>query len=1200
LALVVIAPLAIAEDREPGPRVSVAVLEPEFITENLRTPRQDVIAWLDSAITLSLRNVPLIGVLERQRLDQILAERELQETHRTTDDVLRPFLAAGVLVCPTIVATPKGDGVVITIEAVLAERGDIVEELILTAAPKGGTWHTTPDLAAALADFWKAVQSRVVACRNMPSLEIPRIDPGDDVIRLQWLANEITDGLDAAIWPGVILLRPRQTVHAKEERLLRMMGLSRPEEGDATAGFMAASDYQLAGTLADGSEPGTDFEQAPVVLTLRLAKGDAALAETMIKGIASDPRAIKERAITWAAEAIAADAATKGALVDQKAVVRSLATRELAIAERLASLEYAWGDSERARLERLAQAALRAAHLDPTSEKAAYLAAVSIEGKYLARGQSQTLAAKERVIHLCEQYLERFPKGSYEHRRMVLWRLSSATRGAASMTPGPISTWSTTPRVADGPRYRYARKHVTATLELGIIENEAKKPRGNALHAGSSSLWSLVRDIPDEVLDKEQAFWRTVWRERIEPLGDVDVLPWEIIESRFHVRRKDVAGVRRCFEELATRPEPNRTDAWRKRLMKGIERDLQEAGDPEWQTWRPKLTPVASLPPATFAEAKEFHVRFHPPYVSIWDYDESPVAPGAWIQFPESVCELGRTNRVVPYPRVEFLIVAGDTAWFAAPHLYDKPNNDPHHLLAVPLARILGRGDSVSLADADITIIPWPSSADGRPVHRPRIAKWAVTGTAESPTVWIGTREAGLARFDRDEGAWVGRWYAESEGVPLEIAHLAADRQATGESLVVVGYGPEKRGSPRDVMVLSIDPESHAVRLVLRGGIDRAWSADGVIGLNVAVVGADGRRVPLALLGAPLPEPFTLEQAKGLARFQTGISEGQRLAVTRHDADPRVRVWAFPGIPAGSDYLREIDPKTLRALAQPAGDTPRPEFDDRDFVDTLLKRNLPGGAPIARIGQCVGVGGDLWMTMTSRGAWHTRGEGEALVVYRPAARGAADWAKHDLWLGPFLIPDRGDIFSLSADGDGRVWASGAGGVFVTDSATLGAHATKIGQAMSTQGWRDAYAKRVAAAPWRQQVRTSLARRNFEATLALLDEQAERLPAGATALNPPGQRIDWTDMALYRVMTLAHMGRTDDAMQLADTIRANESIELAARRHAAGMRIRILAHQKQWQEVLDAIVDLEGALDTGPVAPWSEVIRTSQAALRKAP
>lgn len=100
--------------------------------------------------------------------------------------------------------------------------------------------------------------------------------------------------------------------------------------------------------------------------------------------------------------------------------------------------------------------------------------------------------------------------------------------------------------------------NVTVRIELGIFENEAKKSLGNSLDAGSSPLWSLIRDMPDKKLDDEQAFWHTVWRERIEPLGDVDVLPWAMIESRLHVRRKDVAGVRRCFEELATRPLPVR------------------------------------------------------------------------------------------------------------------------------------------------------------------------------------------------------------------------------------------------------------------------------------------------------------------------------------------------------------------------------------------------------------------------------------------------------------------------------------------------------------------------------------------------------------------------------------------------------------------------------------------------------------------
>jgi hypothetical protein len=69
-------------------------------------------------------------------------------------------------------------------------------------------------------------------------VEIADIRLTSPLPRLQWMADDLGDTLRASLArPGVALLRPRHPASTKEERLLRVMGLSSPAGTDAAAGL---------------------------------------------------------------------------------------------------------------------------------------------------------------------------------------------------------------------------------------------------------------------------------------------------------------------------------------------------------------------------------------------------------------------------------------------------------------------------------------------------------------------------------------------------------------------------------------------------------------------------------------------------------------------------------------------------------------------------------------------------------------------------------------------------------------------------------------------------------------------------------------------------------------------------------------------------------------------------------------------------
>jgi hypothetical protein len=687
-----------------------------------------------------------------------------------------------------------------------------------------------------------------------------------------------------------------------------------------------------------------------------------------------------------------------------------------------------------------------------------------------------------------------------------------------------------------------------------------------------------------------------LWRDNAKLLAAEGAVPWELIDAAFAARRRDAKGVRACLTKLADRPAVRESQIWRDRCEIYVPLFLRGAGDPEWQTWRPKLEPVG-MPRADRDAVRRFHGRFWPGFLDTWDYDQATPLPGTWLQFPASIRRLGESRWVVAYPRVEFMVVVGDTAWFTAPMLYDRVSNAPHHLVTVPIDRIVGHGVNVVLGEPDITRIPWPLLASGESIT-PRINCWTATTTLHATTVWIGTRDVGLARFDQKDGEWHGRWYAAAEGLPQDIMHVGEYRVDGQPRLLVAGFGPKPATSFRggkktcDFTVSTVDPATHAVRLLLRTTVQAMRASPGHVDyLGEPVLRwPSGERIPLRFYGTPgFPGPtqtLSLEEASAV-EWPDDPWSGSFKAM-RSAATSRSRLWHVGQEPT----LQEWDAQGKKPHGRPVGHVEPP---DREEFESLpdVQSGRPAAEPLDRIGGCAVVDDMIWLILDPTSAYVGRGGGTAIVAYRPTPPSTQRREEHDRWAGPYAMPDKRPVFSLRPDSDGRVWITGTSGVLLASGKDVAAAAA---DGMSTADWQQSYAKRLALAPWRVRIRAMLADHAFDDVLALLDQQSGSLPASIDARTPALERDEWTDLQLYRVLTLAYLGRSDEALALADRLRTDEVLDLAARRHAAGLRIQTLAHVKRWQNVLDAIMETEGALDDKFPAPWSDLVRRAQEAV----
>jgi hypothetical protein len=443
-----------------------------------------------------------------------------------------------------------------------------------------------------------------------------------------------------------------------------------------------------------------------------------------------------------------------------------------------------------------------------------------------------------------------------------------------------------------------------------------------------------------------------------------------------------------------------------------------------------------------------------------------------------------------------------------------------------------------------------------------------------APTVWIGTRSHGLARFDKAGSRWTSRWYSQSDGFPANaidgISSCAGGPQrlillvSSAHSAQLMSDGSRK--PDRATYVWTLNPRTNEVKLLLDGG-----KLKEPLMAPPAAVTRDGKSFLLEFLGRA---GYSLDVDQ-IASIRSSDIWGTARDLVR-DAGGRFRLLQVGGDAGPEGNFNRLDELSLETF------TPLPAFLGRSggrysvfpFPETQRVFGRVGwrsGDHVALGGRWPAVYGEFargrgdyfWMGFSGRDGY--RGTSCWLTAYRPAAAGARDWAAKDQWVGPFRVPDNGSITRMAPYGEESLLLTTNQGMYVVDCRQAVSQAISRGSVCSTEQWRSQYEKRPLAAGWKEALPILLESHKWDQAARLLETERKRLRSATTGLSTTE-----THLNLWHAHLLARKGDLAGAIQLYDQAaeRAATDRDRPAEVFASMNRIILLFHAARFQEMLD--------------------------------
>jgi len=312
----------------------------------------------------------------------------------------------------------------------------------------------------------------------------------------------------------------------------------------------------------------------------------------------------------------------------------------------------------------------------------------------------------------------------------------------------------------------------------------------------TSNLWaSALRsatgcflNCPTEEVEGELAYWRDYWKKNVEPLPG-DVPPWEWVLAGYYTRTRNPARFAKTYIAIAKkvpRPRVPRLDGGQDGLAPegGRRRRLAELA-----------TGVSPAPPQPHysLDIKQLDAFFYRLNPQTWAQAEFPLYPydTSRLVFPPSVLATGyRQGQHGSY--IEALAITGKEIWFGTPARGSSAH--PSQLLRLPLGGRTGSGADVPVKTReDRLAAAAPGNFGprvGRPARRNLLPAVQDGGRA---TLWIGTSDSGLARFDRAEDGWPGTLVFRRRGMPVENVSAIAQGLYDGKKqLLLEGHASAK------------------------------------------------------------------------------------------------------------------------------------------------------------------------------------------------------------------------------------------------------------------------------------------------------------------------------------------------------------------------------------------------------------------------
>lgn len=1146
----------------PGGPICVTIIEPEVVSDLSAEDRKAIAGAVDTLLTEALAGRKDFVLVDRQALDKVLNEHVAQAAGVVKVDPaqvgepLRPFWSAGVMICSQVDAKAS----IVIVEAVSAQTGQLLATLYAkedVRTPEAVQKVVQPKLGA----FVGEIAARLEQTRGKKLVEVSgRL--GSKMERGQVLVDEAIEAVRArvALNSALVLLVPRQPLNTREERLLRVMGLSRPTSGDAAAGLCAAPDVPLQVVATEQTKPGLTFDDTPVELTLRL--GDQAETFRATGGkfdeclkSAQDWLDIRLRGLTGG-QADGDDTARAAELARQtmQAVAPWKETSGFDLTRLPVYLR-----------SRILATASRAAHLDPTNEEAAWMVAALTTG-----GDATDTARQRRILHDCLKYVDRFPKASWDHRDCIMSTGSTCVLYLLKYSRGGWSRYEDLLKAPDPERYEFARPGFRLWATWAVEWRQRHGPRaGNAFEVCTRlMLMELIPSIPQEKLDEEYGWWKKFFKDKVSPEapahnGNDIAAPWELIDAAFAVRRKDPDAVRRLLWAAAAKVPKNETSVWggdaRNPYLVPV--FLRAAGDPDWQKWDLNFT-AATTVRVDYHQMSAFMSQLRPTTPDVWDYASMPQLSGVELAIPEEVRKAGFQAGSFLSKTVEAMAIAGGDLWVVTPAALTSVEREAARLFVLPL-------DAQDRTAGTATEITWPET--DKLEGDPRLTCHYVTQEKGTPAMWLGTREHGLARFDKRDGRWVGRWYNSRHGLPSNgVSRITTCRNGTSTELLIIDHESHRKytigRTDYDgvrLMVWSLNSESGKATLIHDGDKDGE-----PIGFFPAAELADGRRIMLEIAGeGSYDPPPQVSDIRKVFMSLVHISGKYRTPITIAPDGAR-RIWKVELAPC----IWELSARTLELVGGCPGTASSRQISPAVSEDVLFVLGTITGGPQSQFTAsvatwpgknvlfAVGCGGVLWMAFNTDRYWdHCR----CVVGYRPAPPGSRDWAAEDGWIGPFYTPGKELIYGLQPDGDSRLLLSTQSRVLRLESKDLVEQARKANLVRSTVQWRQEYQDRSGRGDWQCVLPLMILNGQYDQAQRLLDKRAAEI-GGAGAEGEESLRL-----LLWRARLLAEQKeRLGEAIKLYDQAAAHPKAGPAGEAFARANQIVLLHRAGRWQEMLD--------------------------------
>ncbi len=1166
----------------PAQKIAVAIIEPEVLTDLPPQEREALAGGLDTLLTECITKLDGLVLVDRQALDRLVQERALAVGGLTkmapgdVAEVLHPFWSAGVLICSQVDAKAK----VVIVEAVSAQTGQLLSAIYLK--PK--------DITAVVVQ--KAIGDHLEAFLDTLSLQLQQIHQrifievsGRLVSRLersQTLLDQATDFAQSRISlnPSLQLLVPRQPLNTREERLLRVLGLAQPSGGDAAAGLRATPDQTLEVVVTEKPDAGITYDDTPVELTLRIAQQSTTIHTTKNQFFAC----LNSDAKQWLDDALAS--------ITGRAVTGDDTAQAAELARQTLRAVQAWKTDSGYELEnarpnirvRILSTAMRAAHLDPTNEEAAYLVACCVDVLYRREGKDNSemsFAAIDRCIAETQRYLDRFKQADVEHHRTLLNRLGLlGVFGEWKINKGP-GRHDDLQRPPDVRLYPYARIQVRAWAEYGYLGNVDQRYGGsNSFSAFSFNLLSrLIPCIPEDRLNEEHEYWRTFYTTKVEPIMQKKQLtdflnqrpvPWPMIDATFQARKKNPQAVRADLQVLAREFPRSQTHMWGgdQWTPSQIPMLLQVAGDAEWRTWQPDFGSVKLDKQISYPEMTAFMNALRPRFPSPIPVGPDPQAPSIKFVVPEAVRNVGLQSGSIR-PSEEVLLLVDGEAWLSLP----GPWADASPLSRIP--SVLYRALMPDVHSKEIRLspvpLPWPERPKDDPLEKNdkcRIYTQFVQAASAGSTVWIGT-DQGVVRYDHSpEGMWNGRWYTVRDGLPCQaIRSIAPAKLGKRNVLLMTGW---TTSSGSNTHVFALDPKTSQCTILFDG-----TRQDKRLAYSPAARLRDGRLVLVQLLGQGAYGNVNLEDiveftqegssygqvatvvdgATGKASIWEGQWEGQELknylwdisatsAKHEHQAFRSERITVFPFEDVG-EFFGEI------RFDDPSGYLNKSLY----FYTTFM----------------VGAGDTLWIAGAD-----SSNPSQTLRIfgYRPGTRTkplpptgivlAANAGTADLWIGPFSSPDGTAITNLQSVDAQHLLVTTQQASYLLSCSDLMDAAIKNGRACEADLLASRVDARLDVTGWQAQVPALILRQQWDDALALLDQRQHAIGGEDNE-----ERVR---LLLWRANVLARMhGGLNKSIDLYRTIAETTSYPRCAKVFARMNELFLLYKANRYQEML-ALVD----------------------------